>query len=287
MKIYMAGDSMTEYQRVSIGLVEREYPQPWRILMSWYYYKNGSLDEILAKYLLRPYPELFLDSGAFSALMQGVHISIDEYAEWICKYRHLISLYANLDVIKNAEATLKNQERLEKVYKLSPLPVFHVSEPWEILDYYLDRYSYIALGVAGTRSHVYMPWLVKCFKRAEGRPVVYHGFGITTWETLKAFPWYSVDSSSWGNGFRYGKLRVFDEKLGKFFEVLIGNHASCYKYASIIRSYGFDPQHFSKSFRLYRQHMCVVGALSCMKAEQWLERLHGVVAIPERNEVIS
>lgn len=284
MKLYMAGDSMTEYQRVSIGMKDVSLPRPWRVLLSWYYYQKADLDEVFSKYLVRPYPELFLDSGAFSAFMQGVTISLSDYAAWIKKYQHLITLYANLDVIKDAESTWRNQQRLEQEYGLSPLPVFHVSEPWDMLERYLATYPYIALGVAGTRSHVYMPWLVKCFKMAEGR-AVYHGFGITTWEVLKAFPWYSVDSSSWGQGFRFGNVPVFDERQGKFIKVQLGDYQSCYAYAWLIRSYGFDPSDFAHRSRGYRQHICALSALSYMKAEHWLTKRWGEVSLPDGKEI--
>ena len=38
-----------------------------RILLSYHYFGKEDLDALLAKHFAEPYPEIFLDSGAFSA----------------------------------------------------------------------------------------------------------------------------------------------------------------------------------------------------------------------------
>ena len=71
--------------------------------------------------------ELFLDSGAFSAWSQGKEINIEDYIQFIKEHKDVIDVYANLDVIGDAEATWRNQLRMEKA-GLNPLPVFHYGE---------------------------------------------------------------------------------------------------------------------------------------------------------------
>jgi hypothetical protein len=88
---------------------------------------------------------LFLDSGAFSVYTRGEQIDIDAYIDFIRKKN--IKLYANLDVIKNAEATLENQRYMEK-QGLNPLPCFHIEEPFDFFEYYIKNYEYIGIGVA-------------------------------------------------------------------------------------------------------------------------------------------
>jgi len=58
--------------------------------------------------------DIFLDSGAFSAYTQKAVIKLDDYIAFIKKYAKYITVYANLDVIGDAEATLKNQKLMER-----------------------------------------------------------------------------------------------------------------------------------------------------------------------------
>jgi len=253
-----------------------------RILLSYWYYKDVDLDALFAKYFTPPYPEVFADSGAFSAMTQGVPITVQEYANWLKRWQHLFSAYANLDVIKNAEATWHNQQELEDL-GYSPIPAFHILEDWGWLERYIEKYPYIALGVAGQQKEAdaVMRWLVKCFKLA-GRQAVFHGFALTSWQIMKSFPWYSVDSSSWGSGFRYGSVPLFDKERGRFFTAHLGDKPSCYKLTPLFRALGFDPADFADRRRNERAKICAISALSYMKAERWLRGYWGEVHIPGR-----
>lgn len=264
--------------------VDKEHMQ-LRILLSYWYYKDVDLDALFAKYFTEPYPEVFADSGAYSAMTQGVAISLEEYAAWTKRWQHLFQVYSNLDVIGDAAGTERNQKALEDL-GLKPLPVFHVSASlnYDELERLCDRYSYIALG--GLVPYMryldrIMPHLVKCFRIAEGRSV-FHGFGCTSWTILKALPWYSVDSSSWGQGFRFGQVPVFDDGKGRFIELKLGDRQAWGKHALLVRSLGFNPLDFADRSRNDRAKICAISALSYMKAEAWLRRRHGNIEIPHR-----
>ena len=242
-----------------------------RILISYWYYKDINLDEVLGKYFTGNYPEIFADSGAFSAMTQNGNVNIDDYNQWIKKYKHLFSVYSNLDIIKDAPKTLYNQKYMEDA-GLEPLPVFHVLEDWKDLEYYIDNYQYIALGVAGmqNRKDAIMGWLTRCFELAREKSV-YHGFGLTSWKVMSSFPWYSVDSSSWGQGFRYGAVPIFDYSHGKFYKPRLGNKNDWIKVDKIVREMGFDPLDFMDRSRNDRQKICAISALSYINAERWLQ----------------
>lgn len=253
-----------------------------KILLSYWYYKNADLDSLFSKHFSEPYPEVFADSGAYSAMTQGATITLDEYEQWIKRWQHHFVAYSNLDVIGSSNATLANQKGLED-RGLEPIPVFHTGEDWSALDHYLSRYAYVALGgmvpyMREARMKL-MPWLVKCFRLAEGR-AVYHGFGCTSWEVLKSFRWYSVDSSSWGQGFRYGTVPLFNTQKGGFVDVQLGDRENVYQYSRLIRSLGFDPEDFADRARNDRAKICALSALSYLKAEAWLKVRHGEVHIP-------
>ena len=256
-----------------------------RILLSYHYYRDTNLDALFAKYFTPPYPEVFADSGAFSAASQGATIDIEQYAGWVKQWGHLITTYSNLDVIGDAAGTGRNQRALEGL-GLDPLPVFHTGSNFTHLEALLERYPYIALG--GMVPHMrfpkrIMPWLIECFKRAKGR-AVFHGFGATSWAVVKSFPWYSVDSSSWGSGFRFGQVPVFNATRGKFETLQLGDAKAWREYAALVQRLGFDWRDFADRGRNDRAKICAISALSYMMAEQWLRKRHGEIYVPGRQD---
>lgn len=257
-----------------------------RILLSYHYYRDVDLDALFEKYFTEPYPEVFADSGGFSAMTQGAHIDRDQYAAWLKRWGHRFSTYANLDVIRDPEATARNQAYLEDKHGLRPLPVFHGGTPYQVLDRLIEQYPYIALGGLVGFSGVYMAHLVKCFRMAKER-AVFHGFGVTSWTALKALPWYSVDSSSWGQGFRFGQVPLFDERRGTWMKLQLGDRKLWQKHRRHVERLGFDPDDFGIRSRNDRAKVCAISALSYMLAEGWLRRRHGEIHIPTRGDAPS
>ncbi len=162
---------------------------------------------------------IFLDSGAYSAMTQGVVIDIDEYIAFIKEHQHYLDVYCNLDVIGDAEASLKNLLYMEE-RGLHPLPVHHYGESEKYLKYYLSRYEYIALGGMVNREGIDR-WLDPIFQKyicdSSGMPKVkVHGFGLTSLPLLLRYPWYSVDSTSWVMTGRFGSVFVPRKRAGKY-----------------------------------------------------------------------
>ena len=184
-----------------------------RALLSYHYYKNTDLEKLAAALSASNTPvDIMADSGAFSAFTLGEVIDINKYAEWVRYWSPLFTAYANLDVIGDVQATYENQLELESM-GLNPLPIFHTGEPWHYLDTYIEKYPYIMLGGMvpySLQKQLLMPWLIQCFKRADKKSL-FHGLGLTSWYALSSLPWYSVDSSSWAAGFRYGRVPIFDD----------------------------------------------------------------------------
>lgn len=155
---------------------------------------------------------LFLDSGAFSAFSKGVDININEYISFIKENKDYIEVYANLDVIGDAEATLKNQKIMEKK-GLNPLPCFHYGDDIKYLKLYMQENDYIALGgMVPISSKNLILWLDEIFSYIcdnKGIPKVkVHGFGLTSFDLMFRYPWYSVDSTSWVMTGRFGGILV-------------------------------------------------------------------------------
>jgi hypothetical protein len=253
----------------------------FRLLLSYWYFKTLNLDEMIERYFAGTDLDLFIDSGGFSAMTQGAKIDRAEYATWLKRWQHRITVYANLDVIRNPEATWDNQRYLED-QGLNPLPVFHGGSPYTWLEHYLDRYPYIALGglvgqpVPAVRQHI-----AYCFKLA-GNRAVYHGFGVSQWPLLRAFRWYSVDSSSWGAGYRYGDLALFDPRRGTWHDLKIGDPKSVRPHLQLIRSYGIDPTLLMSRSACHHHVAAGLSAIAYYLSERWLAQRHGPVTIPAR-----
>jgi hypothetical protein len=202
---------------------------------------------------------LFLDSGAFSAWSKGHEINIDDYADFIDEYIEYLTVYANLDVIGDPEATYKNQKYLEEERGLKPLPCFHFGTDVTFLERYLSEgYEYLALGgMVGTPAKKLIPWLDYLFSEyltdSEGYPLLnIHGFGVTSLKLLLRFPWYSVDSTSWVKTGRFGSVMVPVRRNGKYDYSLIPH-----KVVTSDKSpkKEFDGQHFSTFNPLVQNHI--------------------------------
>lgn len=153
---------------------------------------------------------IMLDSGAFSVWKSGAVIDLDEYIQF-CKVHPEIDCYVNLDVIpdKNndveaaARLSWENYKRMVRYLPMEKIvPVFHRGESYKWLKKYLD-FGMPLLGLGGIADGNVSRrrrWIAELRKTllCKGRPIVNcHGFGISSWESLANFPWYSVDSTTW------------------------------------------------------------------------------------------
>lgn len=183
-------------------------------LVSYWYILNGKGWDTV-KYARNNDIPLFLDCGAFSALMSGAKIDILEYIGFVKKHQKTFEVVASLDVIGDWEAT-KNNHLMMREAGVNTIPTFHVNSPFEALVELLQDNDYIALGVAGMqqRRNGLMRWLIKCFQlKQEHNPNGdYHGFALTSSKIMSSFRWRSVDSTSWIAGRQYGILLVRNGK---------------------------------------------------------------------------
>ncbi|MEE9197226.1 MAG: hypothetical protein V3U45_03700, partial [bacterium] len=154
--------------------------------------------------------DVFVDSGAFSAWRQGSPIDVEEYGEWLQEWGGRMETYANLDVISSPDGTSRNQARLEGM-GLSPMPVFHYGSPWRVLEDLYASYDYVGIGIGPfwgpastfrTANRRLYAFYARVFLEAGGKRV--HGFATTLPKLIKAFPFFSVDSTSWMADLRWG-----------------------------------------------------------------------------------
>jgi hypothetical protein len=155
-----------------------------------------------------------LDSGGYTAHKQGVRISLPAYADYVKRTSDIWTLAASLDVIgrgkASAERSYKNFLALRDM-GAQVAPVWHVGEPIEALQTYLDAgEDYILMGGMVDAP---LPWLRRQLDKvwgevlthADGSPKVKtHGFGMTRLELIVRYPWTSLDSTSWLQTSRFG-----------------------------------------------------------------------------------
>lgn len=185
----------------------------------------------------------FLDSGAFTQwtlaekwakktgnktedyfALDEFRAYMDDYAKFIKEHEVAIDLYANVDAIGYPEITWRNQRYLEKQHDLKPVPVVHYPTDISWLRHYVERgYEIIGLGglVGSTSQDGCRGWIDRCFDYVCSTPtrmpqVKIHGFGVTTYELLLRWPWWSVDSTSWTKIGAYGGILIPHKRKGKW-----------------------------------------------------------------------
>ncbi|MFE3378734.1 hypothetical protein [Streptomyces anulatus] len=254
--------------------------QHFKALCSYAFWRPKNMRDFVGK-LATPHNMIFGDSGAHTARTLGLHLTLEEYAAWCRKWEDQLTLYANLDVIGGPEATWRNQRQLEDVHGLEPIPVFHTGDPWEWLERYLDEgYTYIALGkLLGNPVKEVLPWIAKAFRIAGDR-AVFHGFGMTVWRALREFPFYSVDSSTWTSGYRFGVVKLFDTDTGTWTDIKMRDRVALLQHRDLVRAHHISPLSLASRATYVRTDATVLAAVAWRRAEEYIRSRHGPITIP-------
>lgn len=219
MDIYTAAVYSNNYMRGQqryVKLTEHEqslvHVLP-NILESWHYVgKQRYVDD-----MRREGAKVFLDSGAFSAHTLGVKLDINEYCDYIKRNRDILRvedgavMASVLDGIGDPLKTYQNQRHMEYL-GATPLPCFHKGEDERYLELYMKEYSYITIGgMVGSSVQQLRVWLDRIWDRyltdGAGRAKLkVHGFGLTSFDLMQEYPWFSCDSSSWIQAAAFGSV---------------------------------------------------------------------------------
>jgi len=180
----------------------------------------------------------FMDSGSFSLLKKAAkyrttsgrepesyykteeHIEyVNGYAKFIKDRIEYLDIYANVDVIglgeKGAKLSLLNQRYLEEEHGLKPMPVLHNGEPLRFLAKYLEAgHTLIGLGGLAGLSLSLWSWVETVFLelKKSNVDVRVHGFGVTGYDKILRYPWYSVDSTTWVKTAGFGQIIVPNQR---------------------------------------------------------------------------
>lgn len=258
--------------------MKRSIPPQRNALVSFHYYRDYDLGRL-------PNLRLIGDSGAFSAKTQGVQITVDDLAEWAVKWSARLAWVAALDVIGNPEATYRNWRRMVDAYDLRAVPTVHFGTRPEELDRYADAgCDFVGLGgLVGIQRKPAMRWLVQTMRYAAARhPTMrFHGWGCTS-RHHALLPFYSVDSSSWISGMRYGTMRLTDPRSGKVVAYSTnGRDALTGEPARLLRDYyGISPTDAAVSVPGNRPLLVRLSSMSVSARQQYLARRHGQITPP-------
>ena len=160
---------------------------------------------------------LIVDSGAFSVWAKGEVLSIDDYLKFCLRMKDTFRDkfdrvdFVTLDVIpgvknqtpnkvqRNEAATegLRNLDKMLKHFKPEELiHVHHMYEDIKVVDLILERVNYMGVSPANdAHQNVKMKWMKDVFDYIpQGTQT--HGFAVTAVDSIKEFPWTSVDSAS-------------------------------------------------------------------------------------------
>lgn len=207
---------------------------------------------VLASYAYQPAIEaaleggadLLVDSGAFTAFTLGEVIRLEEYADFLLERAQGITVAVTLDVIGDWRGTAENLDKLrDRVGDAVPImPVWHSGSPESELRRLCREHDYIAVGgVTTMASQVdkFMRHMIHAHRIAAETGTKLHGLGVTGERALLDLPWYTVDSSSWLSGVRYGNLALVNER-GKFVRAESGKKLPP-EFVRLARIYELDP----------------------------------------------
>jgi len=181
-------------------------------------YHNISKAEVK---VLQNYKGFLLDSGAFTFMSGGVDAKNIDWDKYVYEYASFIESnktanYFELDIdsIVGINEVERLRKALEKKSGYRSIPVWHKSRGLDYWKKMCKDYDYIAIGGIVTQEikrseyDVFIPLL----KIARQHSCKVHGLGFTNLKGLQKYPFYSVDSTSWLSGSRYGGLYMFNGK---------------------------------------------------------------------------
>ncbi|QGH75250.1 queuine tRNA-ribosyltransferase [Mycobacterium phage Quesadilla] len=252
-------------------------PAPRNTLCSYHFFKDFDLDRL-------QHLRVIGDSGAFSAKNAGATITTAELARWAKQWSHRLAWVAALDVIGDAEQTRRNWHEMTEVHGVPGVPTIHFGCDPALMDYYAERgVDFIGLGgLVGRPISAQMRWLVKAFIHARKLwpEMRFHGWGVTNPQALQ-LPFFSVDSSGWTSGVRYGRVTLRDPASGKVYPVILDGRATYEPEVArlLAKHYGVAPSEVAKSGPHNRLLMVRLSALSASVLEQHFRRMHRLAPI--------
>ena len=244
-------------------------------LMSYEYLKTKGASQIKK----HPDIHLFIDSGAFTYMSDPKYEAykvedwenhIKSYLKWVEQHKEQIFAFAELDLQYLVGLDTVNRwrrEYFEPFMLRTGVPVCFIchEDEDEIWEKMCQRYPYVGLSAA-TDNASPLPWYQKRLKIAEKYNSLVHGFGMTRTSILPQLPFYTVDSTSWKSGFRYGQLAAFNGKKVQLFKKEDWE-SKAFPIIDNYKDISFDKE---KLYNYYEPEVLKVNVYAYMKAEEYI-----------------
>jgi len=190
------------------------------VLLSYLFLSKGNQDEVEDKLreLQDSGVEVIIDSGAHT-LQKGGEVNYESffsnYLIWLKRMQDYIYQYVELDIenIVGIEKVYEWTAKLEKELKQPPIKVWHRWRGVSLWEQMAKENDFIGFsgflvnpGGGGEIPVNYIPLFLNIAKKYNCKV---HGFGFTKPNLIMRFPFYSVDSTSWLMGGRYGNIYYF------------------------------------------------------------------------------
>lgn len=204
MKICLAGTyAATKNTRKYLSITKY-------ILESFYYIQDWQLEYLKQKDLF------LLDSGAFTFMNNNKgqvnwEEYINKYAEFINKNDIKYFFELDIDSIVGYEEVKRLRNILEDKTRKKCIPVWHKSRGLDEWIKLTKDYNYVAIGGIVTKeikSSEYK-FFTPLLDIAKKNNCKVHGLGFTNLTSLHKYKFYSVDSTSWKSGGRFGTIYQF------------------------------------------------------------------------------
>lgn len=209
------------------------------ILVSYFYLrkwlKKHSVEEISTD--LGRFDYVILDSGGFTLLQErkdreekgeqasddavSVRDYAEEYYEELKRIGHLFSMCAEVDLPSDVGVDFSEGIKRELVSGGVPIVPVMQGQPvahFEKLGWF-ETYPYIAVGSAVIGKPKYRGWIRDVFLKGQACGNLFHGFGATTDEVLTKGQFYSVDSTTWLDGGKFGTTMVYENGRLRYYDM--------------------------------------------------------------------
>ena len=188
-------------------------------LMSYEYLK-GKGNSQLKKY---PDMSLFIDSGAYTYMndpkyeeytVEQWEEQIKKYLSWAERHKSQIFAIADLDlqyIVGNEQVYEWRKKYFEPFMLRTGIPVcfMYHEEGLEQWEYMCKRYPYVGISLA-VDELMEENMLKDMFRIAEKYNTLIQGMASTRTALLTKFPFYTVDSTTWNVGLKYGEISVWN-----------------------------------------------------------------------------
>lgn len=215
LSIFYSGVEYESYLDILYNLGIRNF------LMSYEYLKGKGLPQ------LKKYPDihLFVDSGAYtyqndpkyeSYTIEQWEEQIVTYLAWAKKYKNQIFAIADLDLqyleSVGYEKVYEWRKKYFEPFMLEtgiPVCFIYHEDGLDQWDYMCQRYPYVGLSLAIDKVENGTEQLREMFRIAEKHNALCQGMASTNTAMLTQYPFYTVDSTTWNVGLKYGEISVW------------------------------------------------------------------------------